>query len=104
MKNLKIALVAALFSFATLSFAGGFSDRPDRVQSISLEQAISNPDMVQAMHEQLDPDFLNGEQTVFYAVVTFAGKVYVVHGSSRAWKAFFMNTIKVLPKAIAYED
>ena len=101
MKNLKFALVAAFITFAMLSYGAGIPDRPGHVQTLSLEQARTNPDMVQAMYQQIDPDFLSLEQAVYYAIVEFADKVYVIYGSLRDWKFFFMNQMKAKPIPIS---
>ena len=100
MKNIKFAFVAAIITFSALSFGAGIPDRPGYVQIISLEQAMSNQDMIQAMHEQINPDFLSLEQTVYYAYVEFANNLYLVYGELSEWKLFFMKKIKEKPQAI----
>ena len=89
MKNVKFVLVAAIVSLAMLSYAADIPDRPTRLVKISLEQAQTNPGLVKAMYDQLNDDFLKLDQRVYYAVVKYAGKTWLIYGTKKAWTKFF---------------
>ena len=101
MKNLKIALVAAILIFASVSYGTSRPDRPERIQTLSLKQAMANPGLVQAMHQQLEPALFSGDQSIHYAIVEFEGKTYSIYGTWNAWRSFFMRDLRVRPDVVS---
>jgi hypothetical protein len=93
MKTKNLILIVALLSIATLTFS---QSTPDRVNNhftviISLQSAMQNPYLVKAMHEQLNQDFLNGNQdeSLYSATIKYKGNRYVIVGTYEEWKKFF---------------
>ena len=94
MKKVKFALVAAIVSLAMLSYAADIPDRPGRIVKVSLEQAQTNPGLVKAMYDQLDTEFLKLDKPVYYAIVKYAGKTWLIYGSKKAWTKFFLRNVR----------
>ena len=100
MKKMKFALVAAIVSLAMLSYAADIPDRPGRIVKISLEQAQTNPGLVKAMYDQLNDDFLELDKPVYYAIVKYCGKTFLIFGSKKAWTKFFLRNMRAKPQSI----
>jgi len=68
---------------------------------ITLENAITKPALVAAMHQQLDPAlFLQKKQParIITAKVRLNRIVYVIYGSQNAWKEFFQKRLDADPE------
>jgi len=98
MKTLKIALIAAVVSFALMSYAGVDTENPaqkvekERIIKITLKQALTDPGLVCAMYQQLTPAFLQVEQPGLYvASVRYKFKLIEIYGTREAWVLFFRN-------------
>jgi hypothetical protein len=93
MKTKNLILIVALLSIATLTFSQSTPDRVDNhfTVTITLKSALQNPYLVKAMHEQLNQDFLNGDQdsSLFTATIKYRGIRYVIAGTYEEWKRFF---------------
>lgn len=98
MKTLKYALVAVLIACTMVSLASndGFKLKPKKVVNCTLMKAISDPGLVVAMYQQLDPGFLNNNQLVYTESVTYNGNIYRVTGTYDQWKLFFSGKWKPL--------
>ena len=101
MKNLKFTLVVAILTFATVSFGTKAPDQSGSVQVLSLEQAMTNPALVYAMYQQLDPEFVSKNHTIYYANVEFEDKIYSIYGTQKAWRSFFMRNLRARPGVIS---
>jgi hypothetical protein len=105
MKTLRLALVAAILSFALISYAGikPGQNQSKKVVKISLKLALTEPGLVRAMHAQLKISFLKIDQqgqyvgTVFYHQV-----VYKIYGTRTEWIRFFISTSKTVVGATNY--
>ena len=93
MKTLRFALIAAILSFAMISYAGSTPTTPvKKVVHITLAQALTEPGLVAAMYEQLSMSFLKLEQPGFYsATVKYTGAIYKIYATREAWVRFFIN-------------
>ena len=91
MKTTKLILVAAFLSFAAMGYSQAESDRSPFTARISLENAIQNPDLAAAMHQQLNPDMLKNDRAgrIITARVIVKRTIYVVYGTRGAWAKFF---------------
>jgi hypothetical protein len=95
MKTLKLVLVAAILSFAMISYAGidPSTQTAKKVMKIELKKALKDPGLVNAMHAQLKISFLMVEQNGLYtATVRYNKVVYIIYGTRTAWVRFFLNT------------
>ena len=95
MKTLKLTMIAAILSFAMISYAGVEPTPPvaKKVVKITLTQALREPGLVNAMHNQLTVQFLQVEpQGLYVGTVRFNRVVYKIYGSRTAWIRFFFNT------------
>ena len=97
MKTLKLTLVAAIISFAMISYAG---TKPSpqvakKVVKISLRLALTEPGLVFAMRTQLKVSFLKVEpQGLYVGTVKYNQVVYKIYGTRTAWIRFFLNQSK----------
>ena len=99
MKTLKLTLIAAILSFAMVSYAGVNPPKhAKKIVKISLTQALKEPGLVNAMHNQLSMAFLKLEQPGLYtANVKYNLNVYKIYGKREAWIRFFIGTPKPVP-------
>ena len=98
MKTLKLTMIAAILSFAMISYAG-VKPSPQvakKVVKITLTKALNEPGLVIAMHAQLKMQFLQVEPQhgLYIATVRFNNVVYKIYGRRTAWIRFFLNTAK----------
>ena len=97
MKTLKLAMIAAILSFAMISY-GGIKPTPHqakKVVKITLTQALKEPGLVNAMHTQLKISFLQVEPNGLYvATVRYNLVVYRIYGTRTAWIRFFISKSK----------
>ena len=97
MKAMKLAMVAILIASTVdcLANVDGISAKPKKVVNTTLIKALHNPGLVAAMQAQLDPSFLNNNQLVYTAEVTYEGVLYRITGTEIQWKLFFKPKWKV---------
>lgn len=100
MKTLKLAMVAAILSFAVISYAG-IKPTPTakKVVKISLRLAQTNPALVNAMCAQLTFSQLKATPKGLYiGLVHHREVIYKIYGTRTQWSRFFLTTaIKVGP-------
>jgi len=94
MKTLKFALIAALVTCTMVSFASadGFKSKPvfKKVVKLTINKAMQNPGLVEAMYEQVDKDdVLNCKCWYYVADVTYNGNIYRITGTRHLWIRFF---------------
>ena len=101
MKTLKSALVAVLMACAMVGVAStntdGFHKKPV-VINITIEKAVHDPGILMAMVRQLNVSMLGGgnNQALYYANVTYSGRVFRISGTFEQWKLFFVNSSKIV--------
>jgi len=97
MKTTKLVMIAALVSFALMSFAKTELGMSKNV--ISLKEAIHNAELVTAIHSQVNPaDFLGRDQVGSYTVQLLVNKnIYLVTGTKSEWRNFFYAEADVKP-------
>ncbi len=98
MKTLKLAMIAAILSFAMISYAGvkPTPQQAKKVVKITLTQALKEPGLVNAMHKQLRMSFLQVEPHGLYiATVRYNLVVYKIYGTRTAWVRFFISKSKI---------
>ncbi|MBW6460729.1 MAG: hypothetical protein K0B08_09165 [Bacteroidales bacterium] len=100
MKTLKYALAAVLVSCMMISLASadGFTSKnkvTKKAVSISFAKALSNPGLVVAMYQQINPSFLNNNQHVYTQQVVYQGNIYMITGTYAQWYWFFY--VKIPP-------
>ncbi|MEN8224092.1 MAG: hypothetical protein ABFS05_01930 [Bacteroidota bacterium] len=104
MKNLKLVLVAAILSVAMISYAGQKPPQAKKVIKITLTQALTNPGLVRAMYDQIDPSFLKLEKPGLYsAIVTYNHNIYLVVGKRKAWLKFFVYKPIFVSKNVVHQ-
>lgn len=92
MKTSKLVMIATILAIGMLSIAPSLNVEANpgtRAIHITLEQAVTNPALVQVMYDQLNPSFLgtiDGEYTV---TVLFQGMTVYITGSYTEWFLFF---------------
>ena len=93
MKTIKLLMIAAVVSVALMGNAENLLQKSDdvRVIKIGLRQAMHDPGLVFAMHQQLTPYFiLEQEKADLYAAqVRYQNKIFEIHGTQEAWIVFF---------------
>ena len=95
MKTTKFVLIAAILSFALMSFTTNepcpFGSDPGSVAvKMSLRTAMQNPGLVLAMHAQIDRSILQGNDLKSYvAHVRYNRVSYTIYGSRAQWQDFF---------------
>ena len=95
MKTLKLAMIAAILSFAMISYAGVKPEHAKKVVKITLTQALKEPGLVNAMHAQLKVRFIQVEPNGLYvATVRYNLVIYKIYGTRTAWVRFFLSTSK----------
>ena len=97
MKAMKLTMVAILIAstMVCLANADGFKAKPKKVYNITLVKALHVPGLVAAMHDQIDPGFLNNNQLVYTAEVIYNGALYRITGTTIHWKMFFTPKWKI---------
>ena len=84
---------------------GGFHKKPV-VINITIEKAVHDPGILMSMVRQLNVSMLGGgnNQALYYANVTYSGRVFRISGTFEQWKLFFLNSSKlVLDKKPAFK-
>ena len=61
----------------------------DGTETISLKEAMCDLRLVRAMHEQLTPAILRGDQAQYTAGVRYKGSVVYIAATFKEWKWFF---------------
>ena len=92
MKTLKLVLIAAVVSFAMMSYADNSTQQveKERIIRITLEQALTHHGLVCAMYQQLTPASLKLAKTGLYvATVKYSYRVFEIRGTKEAWAKFF---------------
>ena len=100
MKTLKYVLAAVIVSCLMISLASadGITAKhkvTKKAVSISFAKALSNPMLVIAMHQQLNPSFLNNNQQSYTQKVVYQGNIYMITGTYAQWYWFFY--VKIPP-------
>ena len=107
MKTLKLVMIAAIVSFAMMSYADNLprQTQNEKIIKITLNQAMADRGLVGAMYAQLTPAFLQVEQPGLYkATVRYKHKVIEIHGTKAAWVKFFRTKPGPSPAPIACQD
>ncbi len=93
MKALKFVMITAILSFAVMSYADNAkppSAVEAKVTKISLRQALTNPELVCVMNQQLTPAFLMVEdQFLYHARVKYESRIVEIYGKRGEWLKFF---------------
>ena len=95
MKTTKFVLIAAILSFALMSFTTNEpcpfgADPGSAAVEISLRAAIHDAGLVRAMHAQIDKSFLQNDQPGPYvAFVKYNRRTYGISGTHAEWTRFF---------------
>ena len=100
MKATKLILIVAFLSFAAMGYSKADIDHGPLTVKITLENAITKPALVVAMHQQLSPALLYNEQPgrLISAKVVLRRTTYVISGSRAAWKEFFKMRLDAEPE------
>ena len=95
MKTLKLALVAAILSFAVVSYAGiKPSPTAKKVVKISLRLAQTNPALVKSMCAQLTFSKLKAiPKGPYVGLVHHREVIYKIYGTRTQWSRFFLTTV-----------
>lgn len=94
MKTSKILALVLMVSFAAISMASNLPDKgstkpPQVLVRISIDKAMYSPGLVQAMHEQLNFEFLKKDQAVYTVTVVYLRTIYLIYGTYDQWVFFF---------------
>jgi len=100
MKATKLILIVAFISFAAMGYSKADIDRGPLTVKITLENAITKPALVVAMHQQLTPAILYNEQPgrLITAKVVLRRTTYVISGPRNEWKEFFKMRLDAEPE------
>ena len=100
MKATKLILIVAFISFTAMGYSKADIDHGPMTVKITLENAITNPALVVAMHQQLTPAILYNEQPgrLITAKVVLKRTTYVISGSRAAWVEFFKMRLEEDPE------
>ena len=96
MKALKCVLIAVVVALAMTGYAKSsdpVKSEEIRVVKVYLEQALTNPELVCTMYQQLTPDFLYQTENsgLYSARVRYMFKVVEIYGGRDAWIDFFRS-------------
>ena len=91
MKNSKLVMIASILVIAIMSVSSlaKVEAAPTHGIYMTFRAAMENPDLVDAMKKQLDPDFLKVKEKYYTQVVYFDGDDYYITGTYRQWNRFF---------------
>ena len=93
MKTLKLIMIATVVSVALMSYADNAKQHVEKVRIIKvfLKQALTEPGLVCAMHQQLTPDFLfvKDKTDLYSAQVRYKHMIVEIYGTRKAWIEFF---------------
>mgnify|MGYP001767753707 CR=1 FL=1 len=96
MKTIKLILVVAILAVAASGYAG--VDPGPKYIKISLKRAMEKPELLHAMYQQLNKDFLQVDQHGYYlAEVKYDRRIYLVFGTYDEWMFFFSRELRELP-------
>jgi hypothetical protein len=106
MKTTKFLLIAALLLISALSFTQADQESGQFSVKISLKAAIHNPNLVWAMYDQLNQDFLIGTQKlpVYTATVKYRQSLYVIYGTYQEWVNFFVMDYNNLKNKLSPQE
>lgn len=92
-KNLFTLASIVLIAFLTFSYLPSSQANITAKTSIyiTLDEAVQNPGLVNAMYSQLNDDFLMRNQAAYTQKVIYQGINVYITGSFHDWKAFFKN-------------
>lgn len=84
-----------MLSIATLAYSESQVSQLQYTVTIPLRTAMSNPALVNAMHQQLNPGFLSGtnQGLLYYEPVVLSGNTFIIYGTYAEWRAFFGTII-----------
>jgi hypothetical protein len=98
MKNTKFTLLLGLITDPTVS-----QDEDDgrvvngtKLVNTTFLEALKYPELVMAMFEQLDPEFINGERQLFITEVVYDGTLFRMIGTYDQWRVFFSGKWEML--------
>ena len=92
MKTIKLTTIAIVLTFAmvSVSFAGESGAKTaKKAIKMNIEQTANLPGLVQVMHLQLDPDFMNTFRLVYTVDVDYRNYTVKVTGTYIQWSFFF---------------
>ena len=80
-----------MLSIATLVYSESQVKYLQYTVTIPLKKAMSSPDLVNAMHQQLNPVFLSGPilEIFYYEPVMLNGNTFIIYGTFAEWRVFF---------------
>jgi hypothetical protein len=89
MTNLKFIMLLALITCTkTTQPEEDQESAPVKVIHATLVQALQYPDLLEAMHYQLDPGFMKSDQQLFIGEVVFGNFLFRILGTYDQWRAF----------------
>jgi hypothetical protein len=96
MKTSKIILFAIAMAIATVGFTNTGTPptrtakpSPTIALKITLKAAMQKPELVRAMHAQLNSSFLSDEKPIYIVPVRVKKNTYYIAGTYEEWKWFF---------------
>jgi len=95
MKATKIVMIAAIMIVAMLSQTAVATSEPkyeERPIYLTIEQAMTDPGIVQIMHQQINRNFIQkrDKSGVYTAMVIYVGVKIYITGTYNEWYQFFM--------------
>lgn len=96
MKTSKILMIACLAAFTMMSFSMQAGVDPNTsytsktVVHLTLLEAVQHPELVDAMYDQLNDDFLlSGMDKIYTQTLYHANVIWVITGTYNQWRLFF---------------
>lgn len=92
MKTSKLVMIATIFAISMLSFTASMETNANtgtREIHITLEEAVAQPALVQAMYTQLNTTLLGQNDGDYTAFVLYQGFTVYITGSYYEWALFF---------------
>jgi len=90
MKTVKFILIAAFVSFAMMSYSTIKADvyKPD--PKISINKAMMDRGLLDAMNLQISEDLIDVERDGYYfAKVKWDGRIVIIYGKLKDWEKYF---------------
>ena len=87
MKTFKVSILIALICLTVQDYADAAPDK--QVKRVLLENAMENTALLKAMYQQINPDLIKPDRSVYQALVVHNQKTLIIYGKREQWIIFF---------------
>ncbi len=87
MKTLKISIFIALLCLSVQDCAWAAPEK--QLKRVRLENAMENAALLKAMYQQISPDLIKPDRSVYQVLVVHNQKTLIIYGKREQWIIFF---------------